>query len=91
MKKTLGIAAKIGTQPREMTAADIENAVKIVHQPIQPTPSVVVEAPPPPPRKVRLSVDVTPEEHKKLKIKAVQNDSTIMEYVQRLIQADISL
>jgi hypothetical protein len=85
MKKTLGVAAKIGTQPREMTAADIENAVKIVHQ---PTPSVVVEAPP---RKVRLSVDVTPEEHKKLKIKAVQNDSTIMEYVQRLIQADISL
>jgi hypothetical protein len=69
MKKTLGVAAKIGTQPREMTAADVET----------------------PPRKVRLSVDVTPEEHKKLKIKAVQNDSTLMEYVQRLIQADINL
>ena len=60
------------------------------------------EAVPPPPRrrgrpkspeapirKVRLSVDVTPETHKRLKIKAIEHDSDIMHYVEMLIEKDL--
>lgn len=43
-----------------------------------------------PKRKVRLSVDVSPEIHKRLKIKAIQNDSDIMRYVAMLIERDLN-
>lgn len=43
-----------------------------------------------PKRKVRLSVDVTPEIHKRLKIRAIQNDSDIMRYVAMLIERDLN-
>lgn len=40
-------------------------------------------------RKVRLSVDVTPETHKRLKIRAIEMDSDIMHYVEMLIEKDL--
>lgn len=40
-------------------------------------------------RKVRLSVDVTPEIHKRLKIRAIERDSDIMRYVAMLIEQDL--
>ncbi len=42
-----------------------------------------------PERKVRLSVDVLPDIHKSLKIKAIQNDTDIMHYVEMLIERDL--
>ncbi len=44
-----------------------------------------------PAKKVRLSVDVRPDVHKKLKIKAIENDSDIMRYVERLIEKDLGI
>lgn len=41
-------------------------------------------------RKVRLSVDVTPEIHKRLKIRAIEKDSDIMRYVAMLIERDLN-
>ncbi|MBK8566470.1 MAG: hypothetical protein IPN76_24845 [Saprospiraceae bacterium] len=44
-----------------------------------------------PVRKVRLSVDIHPATHKKLKIKAIEQDSDIMHYVEMLIERDLGL
>lgn len=41
-------------------------------------------------RKVRLSVDVTPQIHKRLKIRAIEKDSDIMRYVAMLIEKDLA-
>jgi len=41
-------------------------------------------------RKVRLSVDVTPQIHKRLKIRAIERDSDIMRYVAMLIEKDLA-
>lgn len=43
----------------------------------------------PPVKKVRLSVDVFPETHKRLRIRAIENDSDIMRYVEMLIERDL--
>lgn len=43
-----------------------------------------------PKRKVRLSVDVSPAIHKRLKIRAIENDSDIMRYVAMLIERDLN-
>lgn len=48
---------------------------------------VVEEAPV---RKVRLSVDIHPATHKRLKIKAIEQDSDIMHYVEMLIERDLA-
>lgn len=50
----------------------------------------VTEAPAPV-KKVRLSVDIHPATHKKLKIKAIEHDSDIMHYVETLIERDLGL
>lgn len=42
-------------------------------------------------KKVRLSVDIHPATHKKLKIKAIEQDSDIMHYVEMLIERDLGL
>ncbi len=42
-----------------------------------------------PVRKVRLSVDIHPLLHKRLKIKAIEHDSDIMHYVEMLIERDL--
>jgi len=47
------------------------------------------KSPEAPIRKVRLSVDVTPEIHKRLKIRAIEMDSDIMHYVEMLIEKDL--
>jgi hypothetical protein len=47
------------------------------------------KSPEAPIRKVRLSVDVSPETHKRLKIKAIEHDSDIMHYVEMLIEKDL--
>lgn len=44
----------------------------------------------PPERKVRLSVDVRPDIHKRLRIRAIENDSDIKRYVEMLIERDLS-
>lgn len=44
-----------------------------------------------PVKKVRLSVDIHPATHKKLKIKAIEQDSDIMHYVEMLIERDLGL
>ncbi|MBK9018329.1 MAG: hypothetical protein IPM82_32160 [Saprospiraceae bacterium] len=41
-------------------------------------------------RKVRLSVDINPATHKRLKIKAIEQDSDIMHYVEMLIERDLA-
>lgn len=41
-------------------------------------------------KKVRLSVDVSPAIHKRLKIRAIENDSDIMRYVAMLIERDLN-
>jgi len=43
-----------------------------------------------PVRKVRLSVDINPATHKKLKIKAIEHDSDITHYVEMLIERDLA-
>jgi hypothetical protein len=43
-----------------------------------------------PVRKVRLSVDIHPATHKRLKIKAIEQDSDIMHYVEMLIERDLA-
>ena len=69
-------------------------AVTKVAEP-KPTPpqrksrrEVVEEAPV---RKVRLSVDIHPALHKRLKIKAIEQDSDIMHYVEMLIERDLGM
>ncbi len=47
----------------------------------------VIEAPV---KKVRLSVDIHPATHKRLKIKAIELDSDIMHYVEMLIERDLA-
>ncbi len=44
-----------------------------------------------PVKKVRLSVDIHPSTHKRLKIKAIEQDSDIMHYVEMLIERDLGL
>ena len=43
-----------------------------------------------PVKKVRLSVDIHPAMHKRLKIKAIEQDSDIMHYVEMLIERDLA-
>ncbi len=43
-----------------------------------------------PVKKVRLSVDIHPATHKRLKIKAIEQDSDIMHYVEMLIERDLA-
>ena len=43
-----------------------------------------------PNRRVRLSVDVSKETHKRLKIRAIERDSDIMHYVEMLIEKDLA-
>ena len=56
-------------------------------QPASRHREVVEEAPV---RKVRLSVDIHPATHKRLKIKAIEQDSDIMHYVEMLIERDLA-
>ncbi len=122
-KKTFNIKSTLAVQPKQLSADDIEAAIKQIHdgkeavQPVplpkakprkevaiapsvkkntEPKPSkttskrsgkeAVEEAPV---RKVRLSVDIHPALHKRLKIKAIEHDSDIMHYVEMLILRDL--
>lgn len=55
--------------------------------PVKSRREVLEEAPV---RKVRLSVDIHPATHKRLKIKAIEQDSDIMHYVEMLIERDLA-
>lgn len=122
-KKTFNIKSTLAVQPKQLSADDIETAIKQIHdgkeavkpvaspQEAKPTKQVVPapvkkrtapkssittskhsskeaieEAPV---RKVRLSVDIHPALHKRLKIKAIEHDSDIMHYVEMLILRDL--
>lgn len=84
--------SKETTKPSAPKAA--EPAVKQAAKPSQippPTPArrskEVEDAPV---KKVRLSVDIHPVLHKRLKIKAIEQDSDIMHYVEMLIERDLN-
>ncbi|MCF8245024.1 MAG: hypothetical protein K9J37_11400 [Saprospiraceae bacterium] len=118
-KKTFNIKSTLAVQPKQLSADDIETAIKQIHDgkevanplaapknkqvtsltekraaELKPgkkssrrgSREVVVEAPV---RKVRLSVDIHPVLHKRLKIKAIEHDSDIMHYVEMLIARDL--
>lgn len=42
-------------------------------------------------KKIRLSVDVLPHIHKQLKLRAIENDTDVMHYVEWLIEKDLSV
>ncbi len=69
-------------------------APAVVEKPSQISPPIaakrskVVEEVPV--KKVRLSVDIHPATHKRLKIKAIEQDSDIMHYVEMLIERDLA-
>ncbi len=84
------------TKPSAPKAAEpaVKAPVKQVVKPSQippPTPArrsrEVEDAPV---KKVRLSVDIHPALHKRLKIKAIEQDSDIMHYVEMLIERDLN-
>lgn len=99
-KKKLDIAGKIGTIPKQLSVDEIELATKMVHNtapkegilPILPTPitekkeekKLILKE-----KKIRLSIDISPKLHKKLKIRAVENDTNVMHYVEKLIEKDL--
>ena len=120
-KKTFNIKSTLAVRPKQLSADDIESAIKQIHdgkgttQPPLAVPKtkptkqavpvkekksaakssskrssreVVKEAPV---RKVRLSVDIHPALHKRLKIKAIEQDSDIMHYVEMLIERDLGM
>ena len=103
-KKTFNIKSTLALQPKQLSVDDVESAIKQIHEAkAVPAPStrkaaeskpatkrrreVVEEAPV---RKVRLSVDIHPATHKRLKIKAIEQDSDIMHYVEMLIERDLA-
>jgi organic radical activating enzyme len=105
-KKKLDIAGKINTVPKQLTVEEIESAIKQVHKkevvkepkkeikkPVKA--AIVVEEKPiiaakVKERKVRLSIDISPQLHKRLKIRAVENDTNVMYYVEKLIEKDLN-
>ncbi len=72
------------SEPPAATKKAVES--KTVSPPAKSRREVTVEAPV---RKVRLSVDIHPALHKRLKIKAIEHDSDIMHYVEMLIERDL--
>jgi hypothetical protein len=96
-KKKLDIAGKIGTVPKQLSVDEIELATKMVHHTPQkeviiPTPILEIKVEKPiiqKEKKVRLSIDISPKLHKKLKIRAVENDTNVMHYVEKLIEKDL--
>jgi hypothetical protein len=121
-KKTFNIKNTLAVQPRQLSADDIENAIKQIHDEKEAaklaTPQKnkqdrrIASAPvkknteskpfkaaikrsrnesiaETTERKVRLSVDIHPALHKRLKIKAIEHDSDIMHYVEMLIERDL--
>ena len=115
-KKTFNIKSTLNVQPKQLSADDVESAIKQIHEAKAPAiaPAKVEPATPKPPmaaqktvaqkpatrrrevaeeapvRKVRLSVDIHPMTHKRLKIKAIEQDSDIMHYVEMLIERDLA-
>ncbi len=90
-------AKAISEKPKSVKAPEkvAKQAPAAVNKPSQiPPPSPakrlreVEEAPV---KKVRLSVDIHPATHKRLKIKAIEQDSDIMHYVEMLIERDLGL
>ena len=99
-KAKLNIAGKINTVPKQLSVNEIEDATKKVHGTTEKSEPKIAAATPSVKapvekimevklRKVRLSVDISPQLHKKLKIKAVENDTNVMHYVEKLIQNDL--
>lgn len=86
-------AAAASPEPSEPSKAP-KTANSAIKKPSQISPPItakrgknVEEAPV---KKVRLSVDIHPATHKRLKIKAIELDSDIMHYVEMLIERDLA-
>jgi hypothetical protein len=95
--------AKVGAPVKQPVAKeDVPIKAEIVPKAVA-LPKKTSQIPPPSPakrsreveegpiKKVRLSVDIHPATHKKLKIKAIEQDSDIMHYVEMLIERDLGL
>ncbi len=92
--------------PPSKQAAEKPKAIKAAEKAPKPAPVAVskpsqISPPSPtkrsrevedaPVKKVRLSVDIHPATHKRLKTKAIEQDSDIMHYVEMLIERDLGL
>jgi hypothetical protein len=98
-KKKLDIAGKIGTVPKQLSVQEIELATQLVHHTVPkevtlPYPIVEIKVEKTivqKEKKIRLSIDIPPKLHKRLKIKAVENDTNVMHYVEKLIENDLGM
>lgn len=75
------------TKPKIPVAAKKAVEPNVAPSPAKSRRDVTADAPV---RKVRLSVDIHPALHKRLKIKAIEHDSDIMHYVEMLIERDLN-
>ena len=100
-KAKLNIAGKINTVPKQLSVEEIEMATKMVHQPAFKEIPIVSPIVPivekrvektivAKEKKVRLSIDISPQLHKKLKIRAVENDTNVMHYVEKLLEQHLN-
>ncbi len=95
VKKVVSGEANNGSAKKEKApkkvAGEVANNVQKTKQTAPPEPYYQRRRDPNAPvtRKVRLSVDVLPETHKRLKIRAIEQDSDIMRYVEMLIERDL--
>jgi hypothetical protein len=96
--KQIHDAKAIASAPKQVAppkASKMPKAeVAVAKKPSQISPPVAArrskEVEEAPVRKVRLSVDIHPATHKRLKIKAIEQDSDIMHYVEMLIERDLA-
>lgn len=89
-KLSLGTAKPLKKKPATVVQKEAEVddvAVKMIHDKKEKKPT-----PPPPPSKepiVRITVDVYKSMHRAIKLRAMDNDVTIREYIIRLVQKDL--
>lgn len=86
-KATPAFEKPVEAKPKAPAAPRKAAEPKPAPLPVKRRREVVEEAPL---RKVRLSVDIHPATHKRLKIKAIEQDSDIMHYVEMLIERDLA-
>ena len=80
-------AEEVPAPPKKESPKPKPKANPVVKEPVAKKKAIVKEEPK---KKVRLSVDVSPAIHKRLKIRAIENDSDIMRYVAMLIERDLN-
>ncbi len=91
--KTMVVATPKQSEPLKAPKMP-KAASEVMKKPSQISPPIAArrskEVEEAPVKKVRLSVDIHPATHKRLKIKAIEQDSDIMHYVEMLIERDLA-